>query len=192
MKKTYIFCTGLWNYLTELPLIALLVLAIYFNDSADGLLKLYPLILTTAAAIIFVFIFFFRLIVISAEEIKIIGRFTSQSCAIINKGKTLTLTHREGGRLKVELFDDGKKAPELEFLKNDPSYKPQGLNLFRESASCGEGAMIKVLRGFEVNESDIEKIKKCDTYKCKYPAFNVTSERGEEQMSISIEFTKTI
>lgn len=193
MKKSYIFCTGPLSFLCELPLIFLLVLSIYFNDSADGLLKLYPLIITTAAAIVFIFVFFFRLVVISPEEVKIIGRFTSRSCAVIKKGRTLTLTQYEPHRLKVELFDDGTHAPELEFLKSDPSYKPQGLNLFREiSKSASETTLLRVLKGFDINENDLNKIKSCDTYSCKYPAFKLSSERTEESVRVSIEFTKTI
>lgn len=192
MKKSYLFCTGILSYLCEIPLIILLIAAIYFNNGVDGILKLYPLIITTAAAIVFIFVFFFRMIVVSSEEVTIIGKFTSQACAAVKKDRTLTLTHYEPRRLRVELFDDGKDAPELQFLKNDPTYKSQGLNLFRETARCGEGALFRVLESLGVSKDDISSIKKSDTYKAKYHSFNLSSERTEQTLTVSLEFTKTV
>ena len=192
MKKLYLFCTKPVMFLTELPILALLALAIIFNDSADGLLKLYPLIITSAAIAVFIFIFFFRVISLSNEEIRIIGRFTSRESAIINEGKRLVLTLDSRGRLKLELFEDDGVLPELDFLKNDPDYKPQGLNLFRERAVFGEHSLRRVLRYLEVSDSDIGAILSSDTYECTTPSLNIKSSVEGEVLCVGIEFTETV
>jgi hypothetical protein len=53
-RKLYLFCTKPVMYLTELPMIILLAIAIAFNDTAGGLLKLYPLIITSIGVIVFI------------------------------------------------------------------------------------------------------------------------------------------
>ena len=179
-------------YLTELPVLALFILAIIFNDSAAGFLKLYPLIITSAAIMIFIFVFFFRVIVLSAEEIGIIGRFTSRERAVINKGKRLDLTLDGKNRLKIELFEDDGVLPELDFLKNDPAYKPLGLNLFRERAVFGKNALLRVLRYFEIERDSIDRIFESDTYECTTPILNLKSKNDGAVLSVSIEFTETV
>jgi hypothetical protein len=179
-------------YLTELPVLALFILAVIFNDSAAGVLKLYPLIITSAAIMIFIFVFFFRVIVLSAEEIEIIGRFTSRESALINKGKRLNLTLDKKNRLKLELFEDDGVLPELDFLKNDPTYKPLGLNLFRERAVFGKNALDRVLRYFEIDRESRHLIFESDTYECTTPILTLKSENNGEVLSVSIEFTETI
>ncbi len=192
MKKLYLFCTSPVMFLTELPVIAILTLAIIFNNSADGLLKLYPLIITSIAVIIFIFVFFFRVILLSGEEIRMIGRFTSRESAVINKGKRLVLTLSKKNKLKIELFEDDGVLPELEFLKNDPTYKPASLNLFRERAIFGESAIYRVLSYFDVRDEDIDKIFSLATYECKTQATSITSELIDGSLCINIEFTETI
>ena len=179
-------------FLTELPVLILLILAIVFNGSADGILKLYPLIITSAATMVFIFIFFFRVITLSGEEIRIIGRFTSRECAIINKGKRLTLTLDKKNRLKLELFEDDGVLPELDFLKNDPSYKPAGLNLFREKAVFGEWSLRRILRYFEIERGKVDAVLSSDTYECKSSFLNLNSKNSGELLTVNIEFTKTI
>ena len=179
-------------YLTELPLIILLAFAIAFNNSAGGFLKLYPLIITSICIIIFIFIFFFRVIALSGEEIRIIGRFTSRDGAIINKGKKLTMTLDKKNRLKLELFEDDGVLPELDFLKNDPDYKPHGLNLFREKAVFGKSALRRVLKYFEIGDEHISGIFSSDTYECTTKLLSLTSIDDGDVLSVSIEFTETI
>ncbi len=192
MKKIYLCCTKPVMLLTELPVILLMILAIIFNSSAGGLLKLYPLIITCGAIIVFIFIFFFRVISLSNEEIRMIGRFTSRESAIINKGKRLTLTLCKKNQLKLELFEDDGVLPELSFLKNDPDYKPQGLNLFRERAIFGRSALHRVLRYFEIGDSDIDAIFSRDTYKCENAVLRLESKATEGTLCVCIEFTETI
>ena len=179
-------------YLTELPLIILLAIAIAFNDTAGGLLKLYPLIITSIGVIVFIFIFFFRVISLSGEEIRIIGRFTSRDSAIINKGKRLTMTLDVRDKLKLELFENDGVLPELDFLRNDPSYKPQGLNLFREKAVFGLSALRRVLRYFGISDEHICAVFSSDTYECSTQLLNLTSSSDGTVLSVSIEFTETI
>ena len=191
-KRIYLSSTKPVTYLCELPLLVLLILAIRFNGSAAAPIRLYPLIVATAGAMIFIFIFFYRVISLSVEEVRMFGRFSSRDRALINKGKILKLSFRGRDRLKVELFDDDSTLPELDFLRNDPSYKPCGLNLFRETARCGWKRVVKILRFFGINESDADKIYNEDTFSAEYEGFILSSKKDEESICISIEFTETL
>ena len=51
MKKTFLFCTKPLFFLTEIPPVFLLIIAILQNSQADGILKLYPLIAVLSIAI---------------------------------------------------------------------------------------------------------------------------------------------
>ena len=65
MKGIAFFSSRLWVYLTELPVILLLVVAVRNNDAADNVGKLYPLIILLGAVIVFIAIYFFRGVIIS-------------------------------------------------------------------------------------------------------------------------------
>ena len=54
MRGIAFFSSRLWVYLTELPIILLLVVAVRNNAAADNVGKLYPLIILLGAAIVFI------------------------------------------------------------------------------------------------------------------------------------------
>ena len=60
MKSTFLFCTKLRMFLSEIPLLVLLIAAIIYTDKVKGLLGLWPLIIIVAAFMIFIVLFFFR------------------------------------------------------------------------------------------------------------------------------------
>ena len=78
MKKISLLSTALPMYLTELPVIYLLYVAIKYNKNVEGPFKLYPLILGLIGIAIFIFIYLFRVVVISYDTIKSIGPFSSK------------------------------------------------------------------------------------------------------------------
>lgn len=178
-------------FLTELPIVGLLVLAICFNSSAGGQLKLYPLITVLSLAIILIFIFLFRVIVISAEEIRAIGPFSSKDKAIINKDKTLILTLRDRGRLIVTLFGNDGERPALDWARGD-DYIPVDINLFRERVEGRVGSAKKILRYFGIPSSDISAIVSGDCFTAQYDGFTVSAEEENSTLQIKIKFNETL
>lgn len=177
--------------LTELPVIGLLVLAIYFNGSAGGDLKLYPLITVLSLAVIFILIYLFRVVVISAEEIRAIGPFSSKDKAIINKDKTLILTLKERGRLIVTLFGNDGERPALDWAKGD-DYIPVDINLFREKVEGRRRSARKILRFFGIPSSDISAILSPDGFSGEYDGFSVSAQEQNSVFEIKIRFNETI
>ncbi|MBQ8689394.1 MAG: hypothetical protein IJ515_03415 [Clostridia bacterium] len=198
MKKKYLFCTNAWFYLSELPLAFLLVVACRFNSTVDTLMGLIPLIVVLSAAMIFIFLYFFRMVVISYEEIKMLGLFSSRDKAIINKDKTLILTIRPGADLKIELFGNNGTPSLLSGLKDDP---PMDIYLFRGKVIGRKRAAKSILRFFKMSEEDIVAavgdfvMDKSDTPNVFFrdcELFTVTSEKIDDNREIRIKFKETI
>lgn len=191
MKKTYISATPIAMYLTEAPLIALLTFSIVYNNSAGGFAKLYPLIAVSALAIAFVFVYLFRIAIISTDEVRMVGFFSSRDRAIINEGKTLILTLRKKGRLIVTLFGNDGERPSLDWAQND-DYIPIDINLFREKVEGKKNSAARILNYYEIPKEDIEKILEDDAFSKEYENITVTVEKNEDKRDIRILFTETI
>lgn len=194
MKKVFIFGTKLRMYLCELPLIAFFVLAIVFNDTSDkniGAAGLYPLIIMTAAGAIFMFIYLFRGIIVSGESVRSIGLFSSRDRAIINKDKTLVLTLRPKHKIKIELYgkDD---APQLDWISEDDSASRDYVNLYRDIAVGGVGAVRRILSSFDVPKEEIEEIVLAEKISREYSLVDVSKEKTELGDTYSVKFKKTI
>ena len=84
MKSIYILSTKLLIYLMELPLIALLILAIAYNDHADGVFKFYPMQIVSILGMIFIFLYFLRFVKISTDEVRCKGIFSSKTFSVWN------------------------------------------------------------------------------------------------------------
>ena len=191
-KSVFLFCTNPIMLLTELPLAALLTLAIVFNNKSAELLKLYPLITVISIFMIFLFIYFFRVIVISREEIKIIGKFSSGDQSIINEGKRLVLTLKPKRQMSVELFGNDGKAPELDWAKNDSNYVPKEINLFREKAFAGAWTARRVLGYFCVPKDTCRSLL-LDGGEFNFNGdFTVSCVKNEDITSLEIVFLKTL
>lgn len=190
MKKTHLFCTRLWFYLSEIPAIALLVISIIFNNDSGGILKLFPLIIFSAAAIIFIFLYFFRMIIISYEEIKCVGAFSSKDSAIINKDKTLIFTVNSNNKIIVKLHGDGGR-PGYNWAKGE-NYLPKDIDLFREKAVGGLRSVKRVLEYFNVPKNDINEFLNAKNMEKEYQNYIVSRSTEEECATIKIKFKKTI
>ena len=190
MKKTYLFCTKLRFYLSEIPPIILLIITIMHNDSSEGLLKLYPLIIFSSACIVFIFMYFFRMISISAEDIKSIGAFSSRDKAVINKDKTLIFTFKKRNKMVVRLYGDSG-LPSFNWMKNDEQ-KSSGIDLFRENAIGNSRTAKKILSNFQVPTEDINALIKAENYEKEYADFILTKSSLNDNFTINIKFTNTI
>ena len=188
MKRIFLLSTRLYIFLIELPLVFLLTLAIIFNGRADGLLKLYPLIVTLSLAIIFIFLYFFRGIKIKYDEIKDVGLFSKRDKVVLNKDKTLIITVLQHKKLKIELFGfDGKAG--LDWLKDE---EPKEIYLYRGKAIGGKSTPERILRFFEVSEEDLEKILIAERFSNKYQYVSVESSVKNEMREIRIRFEETM
>ena len=189
MKKKYLFCTKAWLYLCEIPLAVLLALAFYYNPSIETNFKLIPLIIVLICTMIFFFVYFFRIIVISFEEVRSRGPFSSRDSAVINKDKTLILTMLSYSNLKVELYGNDGLPPMIEGLKGEPSID---IYLFRGRAIGGKRRVSSILRYFGVSESDIKDALSQDTFTGEYEFVSLTAEKREDIRELRLKFKETV
>ena len=115
MKKLFLFSTKLYNFWTVLPLAVLLAVSIHLNGNATGLMKLYPLIILSAAGIVFVILFFLRGIVLSYDDARCVGIFSKKDRAIFEKDYSLVITDEN----KVGVSTDKAATFILEATEND-------------------------------------------------------------------------
>ncbi len=190
MKKTFLFCTKPIFFLTEIPPLVLLIIAISQNNQADGFLKLYPLIAVLCICITMIFLYYFRLISISFEEIQTVGVFSSRDHAIIDKGKTLTAIIKPNGYVKIELSE--KVANSSFSWSRDNELPLTDMNLYRERAIGGKGAVVRILKYFSVSREDQNNVFTEKKFEKVYENFILTSSLEDGERHISIEFTQTV
>ena len=190
MKSIYFFSTKPRVYLTELPLIALLVLAIVYNKHSTGLLKFYPLMVLLVLGMAFIFIYFLRFVRINTDEARVIGLFSSKDRVALKKDRRLVLTLKKGRRLRVEVFSTGE-APLLDWV-NPEEYSDEELNVFRAKAVGGEGSAKRMLKYFDIPTEDFEKILKSESFEKEYEAISLSAMNTKECRRISLKFTETI
>lgn len=177
--------------LTTLPILAVLILAIIFNGNFEGFAKLYPLIFVSAAGIVFILVYLLRVIVITSDEIKIVGLFSSRDRAIINKDKTLIISQRKGKRLKVILFGNDGRRPSLDWANKD-DFKPVDINLFKEIGYGGDATIRRIFRYFDISESLIDNLILKEEYSETLPLYEVSKTTNDKKFEYKIKFLETI
>ena len=191
MKPIYIFASRLTALWVLLPMSIVLTLSVRFNNSVDGAMKLYPLIIFSIGAIIFTFVYYFRLIAISYSEIKYIGRFTSRDSATINEGKTLVVEMLEKRRVSIRLYGNEGYNPEIKWLTNENG-EHGDICLFRGKVYGGDEIATRILLHFDVDTRDIDTILQEDGYNETYENVTVTTETENSHRVIKIRFNKTV
>ncbi len=189
-KSVYLFSTKLRMFLSEIPLLLLLTVAIIYNDRAEGLLKLWPLIIAVSGIIIFIFLYFFRAVAISYEEIRSVGLFSSKEMRSVEKDRTIVLTVRSKNRLRVELFGKDEK-PAFDWMK-DADREPIEINLFNEKAVGSTKSVQRVLRFFGVPKEEFDEILKTDGFEKEYTLVRVTTETVNEEKKVKIRILQTV
>lgn len=190
MKKIFLFSSRLWVFLTEIPPITLLIIAINFNSEVDTLTRLYPLIITLSALIIFIAAYFFRAVVIGYDAIKCIGPFSSKDKAIIAKEKSLVITILPKRRIRLELFGSGEDlAKSCKWLSGD---ELSSINLFRAKANGSENTVRRILNFFDVPKETFALLIEKDGYTEDFENVRVISDTVNEAKTIKIEFKNTI
>ena len=185
MKKSYLFCTSWWFYLTELAPLSILVLSILYNDMTEAPGKLYPLIFVSASCMIFIFLYFFRVIIFSNTELRSFGPFSSRDRVAIEEGQTLLLTLMKRGKLRVELFGVSV-APGFSWMRGN--YEESFINLYRDRAIGGKIAIKRVLKYYGISADDIASLLDSESISRKYDAFVVSNETSDGNLIIKIKF----
>ena len=192
MKKIYLFCTRIRMYLTEIPIMILFMIALRYNQESKEVMKLYPLLIFLAAAMIFIVVYFFRAISISFEEIRYHGLYSSRDHAEINEGKELIITLYEKRRIRLELFGNDGKPPELSWVKDDENYTPIDIFLFRGKAIGGKRKIKSLLKYFGVEDTAIESIFNKENFSREYEYVSLMSESFEDKTVIRLKMKETV
>ena len=191
VKKNLFFpCVILRPILISIPLAIVLASAITLNHAVDTLFKLYPLMIFSSLAIVFTFVYFFRVVSLSKDEIKVIGPFSSKDSSVINEGKTLIITERAGGRISIDLFGNNGVNADLVWLKSE-----EGLHdfyLFKSNVVGGHGTVKRILRFFDLDKSEAERIASSEELYREFPDYDLTVSTADGMREIRIKFTRTI
>ena len=190
MRSLFLFSTKIQYFLGELPVIGLLVASILKNEDSKSALKLYPLIIGSAAAAIFIALYFFRAVIISYSEVKHVGFFSPRERAMINEGKTLIITEMKRGKLKVVLFGNNGQPP----IYPDPdakSIEPVDIHLF-DGRVLGRTATIKrILRFFSLNNDEITALLDNED-EISLDFLTASASVCDDKREIRLHFTKTV
>ncbi len=190
MKSVYLFCTKLWVYLTELPVLILLAVAISLNGKSEETLKFYPLIIFLILAAIFIFIYFFRMISLSTDEIKVIGLFSSKDSAFIKANETLEVSLHRFGNIRFVLFGDAAETPAFEWMKaEDVAHRE--ICLFRGRALGRKNTAKKILDYFALENEKLEGFEK-EGFFYEDERITVNTIRANEVLTFKIKFKITI
>lgn len=190
MKSIYLFCTKLWVYLIELPVILMLCIALRFNAHSDQPLKFYPLISVCAFFIIFIMVYFFRAISISKDEIRCLGLFSSKDSAKIEEGKTLILTVHPHMNIRLELYEDASRAPAFEWMKAD-DVAHREVCIFRAGATGGVKSARKILGFFNIPSERLNEAVK-GGFELENDAIQIKSYKENELLKFKIHFKSAI
>ena len=191
MKKILVFPNTIWRpFWVALPLAFLLVVSIRMNPEVDTPGRLYPLMIFSAAAIIFTFVFYFRPVILSRDEIKSIGPFSSRDKAVINKGKTLILTERDRGMLSIDLYGNDGTNADLDWLKGEDT--AHDTYLFKSKVLGGISTMKSILLFFGSDERSADDILAADSKEIELYGMIVTATTADEKKEIRIKFTETL
>ena len=189
MKKKYLFCTKLWFYLTEIPLALLLAVTIHYGPMTEGVFKLVPLMVTLIAVMLFIIVFFFRIVVISYEEVRYRGPFSSRDRAFINKDKTLIITMHPHGNLDVDLYGNDGQPPMFAGLKDEP---PIDIYLFRGRTIGSRRTVSSILTYFGIPVADVAASLNDDSFSAEYELISISAEKKEDVRELRIKFKETI
>ena len=189
MKKSLFLPSNfLRPFLVALPMAALLCGAIIMNDTVDTPMRLYPLIVVCALGIIFTFVYFFKAVVITKDEVKYVGPFSSRDSAIINEGKTLIITKLAHGKLAISLYGNDGVNASLDWLKSETV---RDVYLFKGKVIGGALAIKSVLRFFSVCDEDLSLLisEEVTLERDDYTLSSANTENGRE---VKIKFKKTL
>lgn len=190
MKKAgFLSSIKLWAFWVEIPFILLFIWELNENGKVENPLKLYPLMIITLAAMIFIIIFFARFVKISYSEIRAIGPFSGRDSVIINEGKIIKLVKQPLGKVQLSVIGHDV-ACGLEWIS--PEDRIRDITLFRAVVYGGDLAIKYILSYYGAKKSDLDEIvKSCDLSR-SYDFITVTTgvnESGAKEYIIRVDQT---
>ena len=159
MKKLFLFSTKLRYFWTLSPVVFLLVIAILYNNDVDSIFKLYPLIVVLSGVIVFMILYFFRAVIITHDDLKCIGVYSSKEYSPIKSGNTLVITRLKSTRALIELYGISD-LPDFDWSKEEK----HEINLFRARTNCNKRCIKKILTYYGFSEDDAENAINSDIY----------------------------
>ena len=191
MKKFLFFPNTIFRpIIVSLPMIFLFILSIRMNDTVDTPGGLYPLIIFSALATVFTYVFFFRPVILSRDEIKSIGPFSSRDKAIINEGKTLIITERRHGLVSIDLYGNDGTNADLDWLKNETV--AHDTYLFKSKVLGGTSTMKSALLFFGAEADLIDTILASDDTEIEIYGLIISLSTKDCGKEMRIKFTKTL
>ena len=191
-KKAYLPAVRLWVFWCEAPIAFMLTLAIIYNESVDYTpFKLYPLIIFCAAAMIFAFIYFFRLVRIGIDEFKCIGPFSSRDSVMVREGRTLVIRIQRGGKLDINLIGNDGVVAGLDWLRS-VGEAPHDISLFRAHAYGGKLAARYALSALGVSGEVAKRAVAENLRKTDFEFVSLESSLEDEIREIRVKITKTL
>ena len=190
MKFLFFLSTRLRVFLTEIPPIILLMVAIIYNSAVDSPFKLYPLMVVLCALIFFIPIYFLRGVFISYEEVRCVGFFSSKEKAIIKEGRMLVLTQLSKKKVRIELFsknNDGEAS--YAWLADEESVF---VNVFRARVNGKEGVIKRTLRYFEIEEDVIADALEKEDFSVELDKVKVMTDVENESKKVIVYFKETL
>ena len=191
MKKSLYFPrTILRPIFISIPAIIVLIASIVLNHLVNSPVRLYPLMIFSGLTVAFTFVYFFRVVVLTTEEIKMIGPFSSKDSSIINEGKTLIITRRSVGRISIDLYGNNGVNADLDWLRNERTIRD--IYLFKSKVVGGTNAVKRILLFFGISEIDANELLSTNEAYKEYPEYTVSVSSVEGKQEIRIRFTITI
>lgn len=191
MKKFTLFShTKPLTLLNLLPSTVVAIIAIIFNGYVDTFPHLYPLIITALGITLFLAIFIFRILLVSTEELRMIGPFSSRDKALIKKDTMIKITLKRKNLVRIELFGENEGEPIFDWMKADE--RGDKICILRESVVGGTKAATRLLKFFDVSAATAEKLLSEDCSEISVGTLLLSSEILNEERAVSIRFTEIL
>ena len=188
-KKKYLFSTNPLMYLTEIPVVGLFLVTLYYNSLTESKIALLPLLIFLGLAFMFIAIYLFRYVSLSLEELRTRGWFSSRDSAVITKDKTLILTKLPKNKIKIELFGNDGKPPMYPGLQDEPSID---IFLFRAKAIGTKASLASIMAFYTIPTDGITSALSEDSFSAEYELVTLSASRIEDIREIRIKFKETI
>ncbi len=191
MKPLYIFASRIISFWLLIPLTVFLYIVIQINGNIGGIIKLYPLIICTAGAIIFSVFYFLRTISIIDNEIKFTNGFNVKDSACIKRGNTLSVELRPKKRVGILLYGKDGYNPDIKWLLDSEGEVPD-ICLFRAKAYGRERIAKKILKHFGADEALFPAIFSFDEFHTECERIDISASTVNDSRIINIKFKTDI
>lgn len=177
-------------FLTVLPLIFLFVVCVINNQSIETPGKLYPLMIATVIGCAFILVYLVRAVMVSVDEVRSVGLFSSKDVCTIKKDRTLTLTVRPKNKLRIEVFGRDE-TPGFDWLKADEN-EFSDVNLYRDIAVGNHSTVARILTMLGLDSAEVNEIISSKAYERDFADYGIKKSEGDLGVRYDIKFYTTI